>query len=146
MTHYLIDANLGSAKKMGEIYKFLKHTRENPEVFLLVYGGKNYKEELSKITSLSKYILELRKTNQALEIPEDQVNQMQEYYETYTSNKYDDPHIFAIVSESYCKIIATQDMYICEFYDKKSDLVKKNKPDFFYKNDTLFESFKKKFK
>jgi hypothetical protein len=146
MTPYLIDSNLGSQKRMCEIHKFLDYTKNRPDSFILVYGGKKYKEEVAKIGNLAKYIVELKHKKQAVEIPEKVVDDSMEYYDKYSNSKYDDPHIFALVTVSECKVVATQDSHICEFYDKMNEVIIGNKPEFFYKSDALYQSFISKYK
>ncbi len=146
MTEYLIDVNLGSTDKMTEITKFISFTRKNRDKFVLVFGGTKYKSELKKVHNLHRYVFELKKLNQAYEVNVIDVDSGEDYFKQFQTCIHDDPHIYSIVNKSNCKIIATQDQGISDFFSTYPKSIWGRRPEFYYKSDSVYDSFFRKYK
>ena len=76
----------------------------------LVYGGRTYKDEMKKAVKYIRFFASLNRSGKTILLDDDSVNHWQERVrEIEPSDKFDDPHLIAIILESKCKLICTND-------------------------------------
>ena len=76
----------------------------------LIYGGAKYNEELKNTTKYLRIFAALEKAGKVVRLNDKSVNALQEKIEEIeTSRDFDDPHLIAIVCESKCRIVCTND-------------------------------------
>jgi hypothetical protein len=76
----------------------------------MIYGGRKYKDELSKLGKYIGIISQLKRAGKIIEVSESQVNDVEKQVSKLVSDKdFDDPHIVAIVIVSGCKVVCTTD-------------------------------------
>jgi len=76
----------------------------------IVYGGSKYKKELRKEKKFFRFLVILERSNKIVFLCDAKVDKQQiELKKIEPSEKFDDPHLVAILLESKCKIICTND-------------------------------------
>lgn len=87
----------------------------------MVYGGKKYKDELKATIGKYRSILaELQRQGKIIDVDDDAVDMRQRLLERVEANKdFDDPHLVAIVIESGCRIVCTDDKRAIPFLKKR---------------------------
>jgi hypothetical protein len=77
---------------------------------VLVYGGKVYKEQLGRVSSVFGVLAELKKSNQVKLVPDEDVDAAAAYAKTICqSNDFDDEFLVGIVSVSGAKVVCLND-------------------------------------
>lgn len=76
----------------------------------LVYGGRKYKSEMRKSPKIITFFSEIQRAGKVVQLSDSNVNKLQRLVsEMEPDKKFDDPHLIAIVLESKCKIICTNE-------------------------------------
>jgi predicted nucleic acid-binding protein len=76
----------------------------------LVYGGKQYKDELRRSPKYFKLFANLERAGKLVQLCDKNVDEWQKMVRDIEPNKdFDDPHLIAIILESKCKLICTDD-------------------------------------
>ena len=92
----------------------------------IVYGGAKYKNELKKVTKYHRILRLLKDVSKVIEINEQSVNITQERVADCLSHPdFNDQHIIAIIIESGCKLICSEDKKAHPFF-KQKDLYPKH--------------------
>lgn len=86
----------------------------------MIYGGNKYKKELkSSIGKYRKLFSQLLKSGKIIQLNDANVDSIQKDIENLETNKdFDDPHLIAIIIESGCKILCTNDKRAIKFLKK----------------------------
>ena len=75
-----------------------------------VLGGSKYREELQKIGSVLKPLLELEKRNKLVRVPDEKVDaEQEEAKRIQPKNDFDDPHLVALIRATQCRLICVRD-------------------------------------
>ncbi len=87
----------------------------------LIYGGTTYKKEMKKASKYIKLFTNLQRAGKLILVSDENVD----IYENKLIKKckdkdFDDPHLVAIIIESGCKIICTNDKRAIPFLKEKS--------------------------
>ncbi len=83
----------------------------------IIYGGKKYKQELSKLKKFLRFFSHLKRAGKVIEINDEQVDQYQEELEKkITHRDFDDAHIVAILVVSRCRLVATKEKRAIPFF------------------------------
>jgi len=91
----------------------------------MVYGGSKYKKELSKIPKYLRFVGQLKRAGKVIEINGSAVDKHQSDLEAKCRHRdFDDAHIVAIVIESGCKLICTNERRAIPFF-KNNDFYPK---------------------
>lgn len=92
---------------------------------VMVYGGSTYKKELSRLSKYLKLIRFLREIDKAIVGDKENIDQLEsEVEEKVSDDDFDDPHLVAIVIDTKCRVICSEDASSVEFV-KKSELYPK---------------------
>ncbi len=76
----------------------------------LVFGGEKYKKEMRAAAKYIKFFATLDRAGKLVKLDDDKVNSFQDKVRHIEpSDKFDDPHLVAIILESKCQIICTGD-------------------------------------
>ena len=76
----------------------------------LVYGGTAYKKEMAKATKFLSLFANFNRSGKTILLDDKNVDNWQKKVrEIEPSDKFDDPHLIAIILESKCKLICTND-------------------------------------
>lgn len=87
----------------------------------LVYGGTQYKFELSKSERYLRFIRQMKDAGQAVAIRDDVVDSMErEVKEKTKDTKCDDQHIIALLGASWCPLFCSDDARSFDFIKLKS--------------------------
>lgn len=86
----------------------------------MIYGGKKYRNEMSKLGKYLSVIAELRRGGRAIEIDNKQVDKVQQSLELRKKHRnFDDAHLIAIVIISGVMLVCTKDKRACPFIKDK---------------------------
>jgi len=76
----------------------------------LLYGGKKYKDEMRMAKKYLRFFASLDRAGKIIKLDDDKVNSHQiKVKELEDSKDFDDPHLIAIIIESKCQLICTND-------------------------------------
>lgn len=77
----------------------------------LVYGGNKYKKELKDAGKYLRFFVALNRAGKTVCLDDTSVDEIEkEVRDIEPSEKFDDPHLIAIILKSKCNIICTKDM------------------------------------
>ena len=139
----LIDTNLLCSvllkhSKKHEIYEPIYNWLFKKAHGRFVYGGTTYKSELQKVSSIVPVIAELNRMGRLVEIDDSEVDAYEEQVNKYIDDngldreKFDDPHLPAIINLSKCKIVCTDDSGARELLKISELYVHRNRVPKFY--------------
>nr|VFJ63666.1 MAG: hypothetical protein BECKFM1743A_GA0114220_103382 [Candidatus Kentron sp. FM]VFJ65400.1 MAG: hypothetical protein BECKFM1743C_GA0114222_103942 [Candidatus Kentron sp. FM]VFK15676.1 MAG: hypothetical protein BECKFM1743B_GA0114221_103832 [Candidatus Kentron sp. FM] len=76
----------------------------------LVYGGRTYKDEMRAASRYIPMFADLERAGKIVILKDENVNELQSKIRNIEpSDRFDDPHLVAIVLESKCRIVCTRD-------------------------------------
>lgn len=96
---------------------------------MIVYGGTKYFEELSKMRQYLRLFSLLNAAGKAVVRDAEAVDKIQAEVEATLQDKdFDDPHIVAILKESACKLVCSDDKRAFPFFKHEAFFKGKDKP------------------
>lgn len=127
----IIDTNIASRVFDNKDKTYLKLRQRITSIkkpHRMVYGGTKFKTELAPVLhKYRKLFIELKKSNNVVELDENKVNKKEKEILKINSKKdLDDEHIIACILLSRCVVVCTD--------DKRADTFIKDKNNQFYKN------------
>ena len=75
----------------------------------VVYGGTSYLKELSKMTKYNRILKLLGDQNKIVVVDQSAVDRKEIEVKSKVNNKCNDPHLIAILVESGCKLVCSND-------------------------------------
>lgn len=95
----------------------------------MIVGGSKYNEELSKLRRYTRFIAELSRMRKIVVIERSLVDATEERIRAIEPNRgFDDSHIVALVEESGCKVVCSDDCRADKYLKDRRFYIKSKRP------------------